>query len=85
MLPLDILERIWKDISIDFIEGLNKSAAYDTILVVVDCLSKYAHFLALKHPFTANTVVDQFIKDVTSWVPTLDCFDKGLKISYQFL
>lgn len=50
----------------DFIEGLPVSESCDTILVVVDRFTKYAHFLALKHPFSANTVaklvMDQVVK-----------------------
>lgn len=34
--PIPTPERIWEDISLDFIVGLPKSATYDTILVVVD-------------------------------------------------
>ena len=36
----------------------------DTILVVVDKLSKYAHFLALAHPYTAKVVAELFVKEI---------------------
>ena len=42
--PLPIPPAIWKDISMDFITGLPKSGNKSVIMVVVDCLSKYAHF-----------------------------------------
>ncbi|MCI55144.1 RNA-directed DNA polymerase (Reverse transcriptase), partial [Trifolium medium] len=48
----------------DFITGLPKSKGYEAILVVVDRLSKYVHFIPLKHPYTARMVAEVFVKEI---------------------
>jgi hypothetical protein len=62
--PLPIPEGVWRDLSMDFIEGLPKPNGYNIILVVVDRLTKFAHFVALKHPYTAATVAKVFLDNV---------------------
>jgi len=52
------------DISMDFIGGLPKAQGKDSILVVVNRLTKYSHFFALAHPFSAKTITELFVKEV---------------------
>ncbi|KAL4567338.1 hypothetical protein LXL04_022921 [Taraxacum kok-saghyz] len=62
--PLDLPNQVWDALTMDFIEALPKSNGVDTILVVVDRLSKFAHFICLKHPFTAESVARVFTREV---------------------
>lgn len=48
----------------DFIEGLPLSDGYNVIMVIVDRFSKYAHFVPLRHPFTAQKVSKVFMDNV---------------------
>ena len=45
----------------NFITGLPKSQGKSVIMVVVDRLTKYAHFCALSHPFKESIVATTFI------------------------
>jgi hypothetical protein len=52
--PLPVPSMAWAFIFIYFIEGLPKSGTKDAILVVVDKLIKYSHFIALSHLYTSH-------------------------------
>jgi transposase InsO family protein len=62
--PLSIPSQRWEEVSMDFITGLPKSKGKSVIMVIVDRLTKYAHFCALSHPFKASTVATAFMETV---------------------
>lgn len=54
--PLPLHAYVYTDVSIDFIAGLLMSSNTLVIMVVVDKISKYAHFFTLTHPFIPTLV-----------------------------
>lgn len=64
MQPLEVPSQIWSDISMDKTEGLPKVHGKSVILTIVDQFSKYVHFIALSHPYTAATVAQSFFEVV---------------------
>ena len=62
--PLSIPRQCWEEISLDFITSLLKSERKSVIMVVVDRLTKYAHFYVLSHPFKASTVSTAFMETI---------------------
>jgi transposase InsO family protein len=54
----------WHTVSMDFIEGLPKSGSASCILVIVDKFTRYDHFIALSHPYTAGSVAMAFMNEV---------------------
>ena len=57
-----ILKSIFSDISMDFVKGLRRLGGKDVILVVVDRITKYNHFIPLAHPFTVDMVANAFME-----------------------
>jgi hypothetical protein len=58
--PLPVTTGAWRNISMDFVEGLPVAV----IMVVVDRFTKYAHFIPLRHPYTAPTIARHFVDSV---------------------
>jgi hypothetical protein len=48
----------------DFIEGLPLSEGFNVILVIVDRFTKYAHFIPIRHPFSATTIAKAVFDNV---------------------
>lgn len=65
--------------SLDFIEGLLRSEGFNSILVMVDLFSKYAHFVGLRHPFTVASIAKVFFQAVYKLhgMPSALVFDRG--------
>ena len=82
--PLQLPDKVWEDLSMDFIDGLPKSEGYDVIYVVVDGLSKYAHFIPLIHPYTS--VAERFITNIVKLygMPHSIVSDRGQVFSSKF-
>jgi hypothetical protein len=62
--PLEIPATPFEDISLDLITGLPKSFDKDAILVVIDKLMKYAHFIATMTEVTALKVASLLFKRI---------------------
>jgi transposase InsO family protein len=70
----------------DFIMGLPKAGNKSFIMVVVDCLSKYAHFCALDHPFTPLSMAHAFMDQVFKihGIPTSIVSDRDPTFTSKF-
>ncbi|KAK1620721.1 hypothetical protein QYE76_026238 [Lolium multiflorum] len=85
--PLPIPEWKWEDIGMDFITGLpmtNKKK--DMIWVIVDRLTKSAHFLAVNQQDKGEKLIDLYIKEIVSkhGVPKKIVSDRGSVFTSAF-
>ena len=62
--PLLIPERKWECLSMDFITGLSRAQGKDCIYVVVDHLTKFAHFFSITTTYTATQAARLFFKEI---------------------
>ena len=85
--PLSIPSWKWEDISMDFIVGLPKTLkGYDSIWVIVDRLTKSAHFLAVKNIYRAQQYAELYISRILSLhgVPRTIISDRGAQFVARF-
>lgn len=62
--PLPVPRMMFEEITMDFITCLPSSKGKATIMMVVDRLSKYSHFIALPSTFTAQDVAIAFVSEI---------------------
>jgi hypothetical protein len=85
--PLPIPEWKWDVVTMDFITGLPRtSKQHDSIIVVVDKLTKAAHFIPLKTTHRAADVADIFLKEVARLhgIPKTIVSDRDPKFTSNF-
>ena len=83
---LPIPEQPWNSISIDFIEKLLSSSGFDTILVIVDRLTKQVIFIPAHDTITFTDLAHLFVLHVFSkhGVPSHVTSDRGSEFVSNF-
>ncbi|GJZ34138.1 putative reverse transcriptase domain-containing protein [Tanacetum coccineum] len=77
----------WENITMDFVTMLPKTSnGQDTIWVIVDRLTKSAHFLLMKETDSMEKLTRQYLKEVVSrhGVPVLIISDRDSKFTSHF-
>jgi hypothetical protein len=85
--PLPIPEWKWEEIGMDFIVGLPKTQkGHDAIWVVVDRLSKVAHFIPVKTTYKVSQLVELYIARIVCLhgVPKRIVSDRGSQFTNHF-
>jgi hypothetical protein len=86
--PLPIPSWKWEDISMDFITGLPRTLHdYNSIWVIVDRLTKSAHFLPVKSSYTVAKYAELYLTKIVCLhgVPKTIVSDRGPQFTTHFL
>ena len=63
--PMMILEWKWEEVSMDFIVGLpHTQKGYDSVWVVVDQLTKVAHFIPIKTTYSGAKLAELYMERI---------------------
>jgi ribonuclease HI len=85
--PLDVPEWKWEGISMDFIVGLPRSRrGNNSVWVIVDRLTKVAHFIAVKDDVRAEKLADLYVENILRLhgAPTSLVSDRDPKFMSKF-
>jgi hypothetical protein len=85
--PLPIPEWKWEVVTMDFITGFPRTdKQHDSIMVVVDKLTKDAHFIPLKTTHKVTNVVDIFMREIARLhgIPKTIVSDRDPKFTSKF-
>ncbi|GJP49627.1 hypothetical protein CLOM_g8813, partial [Closterium sp. NIES-68] len=85
--PLDPPERPWQHVTMDYVTGLPAGpSGNDAILVVVDRLTKMAHFIACQQTITAEQTAQLFIANIIRLhgLPSAVISDRDPKFTSNF-
>jgi hypothetical protein len=85
--PLKIPERKWEEIGMDFIVGLPRTpAGYDSIWVIVDRLTKVAHFILVKTTYSGAKLAELYMARIVCLhgVPKKIVPDRGSQFTSRY-
>lgn len=62
--PLMVPDKPWRQIIMHFIEALPSAEGKSVIWVIVDRMIKYCYFIALKHPYMAESLAETYLNQI---------------------
>jgi hypothetical protein len=85
--PLPIPERKWEVVTIDFVTKLPRKAwKHDSIMIVVDKLTKVVHFVPIKMIHTTINIAEIYMKEIyrLHGIPKAIVSDRDTKFTSNF-